>query len=191
MEKGLLCIQFIRGVSRQVWIVLGFFSIIFFSFLEPDLSNFTVIPVDRPDFMFESVTFSYIHDGDLTWSFMAASASIDKVEQMTVLSSIEGDFYQDGLVVLQVSSPRGLLNMETSQLFLEKAEVLYVIRDQSVTLNASELTWDPEVLLFEGRGAVTVLSDSVALSGEYFSIDVVNQQLEMSENSRASIREIP
>lgn len=183
--------QFFREIGAQVWVFLGFCAIVMFTFLEPDLSNFSVIPVDRPDFVFESVTFSHIQDGNLTWSFSAQSAAIDKVAKIAQIKNVNGEFFQAERSILKVKSPSGRLNMETSKMLLETAELYYTVKENPVTLNATELRWDPDTRRFEGRGDVAVLSGHVKLTGEYFLVDVANQKLIMSENSRASIQETP
>ena len=184
-------ISFFKSFGSETWIILTFFGLIFFSFLEPDLSNFTIIPVDRPDFQFESVTFSHIQEGELTWSFTADAATIDKVDQIASLLSVMGDFFKDGEKILSLESPRGVLNMETSRINLDVAEIFYVVNDKPVTLNARLLSWDPDVQKFEGKGDVSVMSGSVDIKGEYFFVDLEKQHIEMSKNSRASIKELP
>lgn len=180
---------FLRELGTPIWIVLGFSSIVWFAFLEPDLSNFTVVPVDRPDFAFEDVVFSHIVSGELTWSFKASTAAIDKVIRRATLENVDGMFFQNDQVVLTVQSPRGLLNMDSSKLFLKSAVIFYSVDGRDVTLKATELNWYPDEKKFKGTGKVVVFSGPVQLEGESFLVDLVAKKVVLSESSRASIQE--
>lgn len=171
------------------WIVFALLLglVYYVSIFEPNIDLPEVVTDDRPDFSFDDVVITHIEDGNLVWEIQSNYAEIDKKDKTIQLKRVAGIVFQDDKKQVSFNAPSALLGMDQSDMILEEPKAVVSLPNQDVNVRTQVLLWKAAEKMFYGSGGVEIFSDYMRVTGRRLTVDVVRQNIKITEQGFAEI----
>jgi LPS export ABC transporter protein LptC len=129
-------------------------------------------------------------NGRVLWKINAETAIYSRDKKLVKLENVKGDLYQDGEVVVQVTSKTGDIDEEQQIIRLHQDIVAIDPRNQAV-LKGQELEWRPQedvVIMTQQVTGSNLNVEATAKEGRYFSR---TQQMQLTGEVKAVAKDPP
>jgi len=168
------------------FIVLGFF--LFVLTFEPTLNLAPEKEEGLPDFSFEDVDITEIEDGVMLWNVQAKKASIYENDNTIRLQESEGDVFENARKTVHFKAPLGRFSIDDESLYLIDAETVVFFPENTMNVNAHELTWNLKTNDMIGEGIVLVESNVISISGDRINVDYYNNHIVLDGDVSVNVR---
>lgn len=140
-----------------------------------------------PDFSFEGVLITEVHNGDVLWQVFSDEASIFDEENYIQLDHSHGSVFENEREIVAFKAPLGLFYLSDNQLSLTDAESVLYFETNTMNIEAKELNWDLTQQEMIGEGLVFVQSDLITLSGETLYLDYHHNKVRLVNDVAATV----
>ncbi|MEL4895663.1 LPS export ABC transporter periplasmic protein LptC [Crocosphaera sp. Alani8] len=123
--------------------------------------------------------------GEILWKIQVDAAKYTPDRKKANLTAVKGNLFQDGEVVLQVKSDRGVIERDGAEIFLKDNVVAVDPRNKAV-LRSEEVQWQPEASLLTIRKNVRGSHPQLEAKAEEGKYNAREQKLELNGKIEAT-----